>query len=275
MAEAPQTGGQNMPDIEYEIYALRYATMQNRKAASSYLFPDDHDAPMPLDYFVWAIRGGGRTIVLDTGFTAEVGARRGRSLMRTPAEALALIGIDAATVPDVVISHLHYDHAGCMGMFPKAVFHIQDAEMNYATGRCMCHQVLSAPMEVDDVLDAVRHVYAGRMKFHDGGGTVAPGITLHLVGGHTGGLQVMRVPTARGWVVLANDATHFWGNIRNRMPFPLVVDVGRMLEGYRILEELADGPDHIIPGHDPLVLKRFPKFEGQSEVVSLHLPPTG
>jgi glyoxylase-like metal-dependent hydrolase (beta-lactamase superfamily II) len=83
----------------------------------------------------------------------------------------------------------------------------------------------------------------------------------------------VRVPTARGWVVLASDATHFWANIRTRSPFPLVVDVARMLEGYRTLESLADGPDHIIPGHDPLVLARFPGVAGQSDAVRLDLPP--
>lgn len=257
----------------YEVLAIRYGTQQERTAASNFIFPDDHAAPMPIDYYVWAIRGGGRTIVVDTGFGPAAAARRGRSLMRSPVEALALAGIDAATVADVVITHLHYDHAGCMDSFPAATFHLQDAEMNFATGRCMCHSVLRLPMEVDDVLTAVRHVFADRVRFHNGPGTIAPGITLHLVGGHSGGLQIVRVPTARGWVVLAGDATHYWANIRKRSPFPLVVDIAGMAEGWRICEELADGPDHIIPGHDPAVLTRFPPLPNTPEVVRLDLPP--
>ncbi len=74
-------------------------------------------------------------------------------------------------------------------------------------------------------------------------------------------------------MVLASDAAHFWANIRTRNPFPLVVDVGRMAEGWRTCEELADGPDHIIPGHDPLVLQRFPTMPGQPDVALLHEPP--
>jgi glyoxylase-like metal-dependent hydrolase (beta-lactamase superfamily II) len=111
------------------------------------------------------------------------------------------------------------------------------------------------------------------MTFHDGTAEIAPGISVHLIGGHTGGLQIIRVPTARGWVVLAGDATHYWANIRTRNPFPLVVDVARMLEGYKIAESLADGPDHIIPGHDPLVLTRFPRVPGQTDIVRLDLSP--
>ncbi len=257
----------------YEIIAARYATQQERVAATNFMFPDDHAAQMPIDYYVWAIRGGGRTIVVDTGFGTAAAARRGRALLRSSPEALALAGIDAATVKDVVLTHLHFDHAGCMDAFPAATFHLQDAEMSFATGRCMCHQVLRKPMEVDDVLTAVRHVFADRVKFHDGTATIAPGITLHLVGGHSGGLQIVRVPTARGYVVLAGDATHYWANIRTRNPFPLVVNIAGMAEGWRTCEELADGPDHIIPGHDPLVLTRFPTLPGTTEVVRLDLPP--
>ncbi len=265
--------GKRVGSVEYEIVAVRYATQQERGAGSNFLFPDDHSAPMPIDYFVWAITGGGRTIVVDTGFDAVAAARRERALLRSTAEALALVGIESAGVRDVVLTHLHYDHAGCMEAFPAAIFHLQDAEMAFATGRCMCHRVLRIPMEVEDVLTAVRHVYAERVRFHAGTAEIAPGVTLHLVGGHSGGLQVVRVPTARGHVVLASDAAHFWANIRTRNPFPLVVDVGRMAEGWRICEELADGPDHIIPGHDPLVLTRFPTLQGQPDVALLHEPP--
>ena len=76
-------------------------------------------------------------------------------------------------------------------------------------------------------------------------------------------------------LVLAGDAAHFWANIRTRNPFPLVVDVAQMLEGYGILEGLADGPDHIIPGHDPLVASRFPPLPGHPDIVRLDLPPVG
>ena len=262
----------------YEVFALRYGTHQNRLARANFIAIDAHDAPMPLDYFVWAIRdaGSGQTIVVDTGMGAEaVKNRPGREILSPVEQMLSRVGVDAAAVRDVVLTHMHFDHAGRIELFPAATFHIQDAEMAYCTGRCMCHDVLRHPFAVEDVVTAVRHVHAGRMRFHDGTAEIAPGITVHLVGGHTGGLQVVRVPTARGWVVLASDATHYWANIRTRNPFPLVVDVARMLEGYSILEALADGPDHIIPGHDPLVLTRFPHPPGEPEVVRLDLPPIG
>lgn len=257
----------------YEVLALRYATQADRAASANLMMPDDHASPMPLDYFVWAIRGGGRSIVVDTGFGPAAAARRGRTLMRSPAAALAAAGVDPATVADVVLTHLHYDHAGCLDAFPAATFHLQDKEMAYSTGRPMCHRALRLPVDLDDVLSAVRHVFADRVRFHDGTAALAPGVTLHLVGGHSGGLQVVRVRTARGWVVLASDAAHYWANIRTRNPFPLVADVLAMAEGWRACEALADGPDHVIPGHDPLVLARFPAAPGLVDTVRVDLPP--
>ena len=234
---------------------------------------------MPLDYFVWVIRdptAAQRTIVVDTGMDASAAARRpGRVILTPVEEMLRWVGVDPAVVRNVVLTHMHFDHAGCIDLFPSATFHIQESEMAFCTGRCMCHRVLRDTFEVEHVISAVRRVYDGRMRFHDGTAEIAPGISLHLIGGHSGGLQVVRVPTARGWVVLASDSAHFWANIRTRSPFPIVVDMARMLEGYNILESLADGLDHIIPGHDPLLFSRFPSAPGQGDVVRLDLPPVG
>jgi glyoxylase-like metal-dependent hydrolase (beta-lactamase superfamily II) len=96
------------------------------------------------------------------------------------------------------------------------------------------------------------------VRFHDGDAEIFPGVSVHLIGGHTMGLQVVRVRTRRGWLVLASDASHFYANMEQQRPFPIVWSVQDMVDGYRRLRELADSPAHIIPGHDPLVLERYP-----------------
>ena len=76
-------------ETTYEIYALRYATMSPRTPNMNYITPDPHEtAASDLDYFVWLIRGGGRKILVDTGFNAEEAAVRSRKLTLNPAEAL-------------------------------------------------------------------------------------------------------------------------------------------------------------------------------------------
>jgi glyoxylase-like metal-dependent hydrolase (beta-lactamase superfamily II) len=257
----------------YEIFAIRYATV-DRRSRDNFISTDLPDAPMPMDYFVWAIRGPDQDVVVDTGFTEATARARNRRYLHSPIDALRHLGFDPEKVKHVVITHLHYDHAGNLARFPAAKFHVQEAEVGYATGKFMLHRPLRHAYDVEDVVWMVRSIYAGRVLFHGDSGEVLPGITLHHVGGHTAGLQVVRVHTARGWVVLASDATHFYENLRGRSPFPIVHDVGAMLEGYRLLEDLADGPDHIVPGHDPAVVRLFPRVPGLGfDAVRLDLPP--
>lgn len=240
----------------YEIYAVKYAH-HDRRAGENFIGGDPHDGPMPLDYFVWLVRGQGHDLVVDTGFSAAMAAKRGRAHLRCPTEGLRLLGVDAAQVRDVVITHLHYDHVGNFERFPGATFHLQELEMRYATGRYMCQECFRGAFEVEDVVGMVRRTYEGRVRFHDGDVEILPGISLHLIGGHTMGLQVVRVATRRGAVVLASDASHFYANMEQVRPFPIVWSVAAMVDGYARLRALAQSPQHIIPGHDPLVMERY------------------
>jgi glyoxylase-like metal-dependent hydrolase (beta-lactamase superfamily II) len=250
-----------MSGPQYEVYAIKYA-QHARRASENFIGGDPHDGPMPLDFFVWLIRGEGREIVVDTGFSAATAARRQREHLRCPTEGLGFLNADSKRIKDVVITHLHYDHVGNFDLFPAATFHLQDREMHYATGRHMAQPVFRGAFDVEDVVGMVRNTYAGRVRFHDGDATIAPGVSLHLIGGHTMGLQVVRVATRRGWLVLASDASHFYANMEQGRPFPIVFNVADMVEGYARLRELADSPAHIIPGHDPIVLQRYPAPPG-------------
>jgi glyoxylase-like metal-dependent hydrolase (beta-lactamase superfamily II) len=254
----------------YEVFAIKYAQRDARRT-NHFLGGDPHDAPMPMDYFVWLIRNSERTYVLDVGFTAEVAAQRKRVMLRSPAEGLAKLGVEARSVQDVIISHMHYDHVGTFGDFGGARFHLQDDEMAFVTGRHMCHKQLRHSFEVDDVVGMVRMLYDGRVRFHDGDDEVAPGITIHRIGGHTAGLQSVRVHTRRGWVVLASDASHYYEHFEKGRVFPTTFNVGETLEGYDKLHRLAESPAHIVPGHDPLVMQRYPAASGDLEGIAVRL----
>lgn len=254
----------------YDVFAIRYARRDARRH-EHFVGGDPHDAPMPMDYFVWLIRNADRTIVVDTGFSSEVAAKRKREYLRTPKEGLALLGVNADEVKDVVITHMHYDHVGTFFDFPKATFHIQDEEMKFVTGRPMRHARFAHAVEVEDVVGMVRALFKGRLAFHKGDDELAPGITLHHIGGHTPGLQSVRVHTQRGWIVVASDATHYYEQLETGRCSPSVVDVNGVFEGYDTLRKLADSPDHIVPGHDPLVMERYPAPRRDVEGIAVRL----
>jgi len=260
----------------YEILALRYAERTNRTRSDNFKVTDDHDSPMPIDYFMWVVRNDKRTIVVDTGFGPAEARQRDRILLQTPEQALARVGVDLTTVKDVIITHLHYDHAGTIPDFSSARFHLQSSEMAFATGPAMLDADERWAFSADHICDMVRMLYDDRVVFHDEDGEIAPGISVHRLPGHTAGMQVVRVPTRRGVVLLASDASHFYENFMSRSPFPICFSEPDMMKSFERLEQLAESEDHIIPGHDPLVRALYapPTRELQDWVCRLDAPPS-
>lgn len=256
----------------HRISAIRYARHE-RVAAENFLGGTDHRTPMPLDYFVWLIeRDGLPPVLVDTGFGEDSAMRRGRSLLRPVEAGLRALGVDPVDVQDVILTHLHYDHAGNLDLFSGARFHVQNAEMAFATGPGMAHLAIRAPFDAAPIRDLIPLIFADRVIFHAGDQPLAPGITLRLLPGHTAGLQAVEVSTQRGPVLLASDAAHLFANLVRAVPFPILIDVPAYLEGQRRLLQLAGGLDHVIPGHDPLVLSAYPAGAAP-DVARVDLPP--
>jgi glyoxylase-like metal-dependent hydrolase (beta-lactamase superfamily II) len=259
----------------WQVHAVKYSDRTARTRRESLLFDPNHDRPHPIDFFVWVLRRGEEVILVDTGFDqAEADRRAMPSTVRNPAAVLEPLGLTAAAITRVIVTHLHFDHAGGLHLFPNATLHLQAAEMAYATGPCMCEPSLGRTYTGAHVCEAVKRLFAGQVVFHDGDGEVAEGVTVHRTGGHSRGMQAVRVRTEAGWLVLASDATHFYENIWTRVPFPIVVDLEEMLKGFTRLESLASSRRLIVPGHDPLVRAWFPEDLGPG-IHRLDRGPTG
>jgi len=258
----------------WEVHAVKYADRNARTRADSFLFADNHDAPHAMDYFMWVLRSGDEVILVDSGYDDAEAKSRDRPIRLDPGAALAPLGLTPDDITTMIVTHLHYDHAGGLHLFPNATLHLQAAEMAFATGPCMCHDTLRMPFTAGHVCEAVQRLYAGKLIFHDGDGQVADGVTVHCIGGHSRGLQCVRVRTAAGWLVLASDAAHYYENFQARKPFPIVVDLQDMLDGFDTLTHLASSPELIIPGHDPLVRRLFPQ-DIAPHITRLDHGPTG
>jgi glyoxylase-like metal-dependent hydrolase (beta-lactamase superfamily II) len=112
------------------------------------------------------------------------------------------------------------------------------------------------------------------VRFVDEVTTVAPGITLHPVGGHSAGLQLVRVETGKGTLLLASDAAHFYENFEEDRPFSIVHSIADMYRAFDRMHELVDDPRNIVPGHDPLVFERYPACSPDLEGYAVEITPT-
>ncbi|WP_084459109.1 N-acyl homoserine lactonase family protein [Advenella mimigardefordensis] len=244
-----------------------------RDAADNFLHKDAHDGPMPLDFYFWVIKDQQHTILVDTGFSGCSARERNRQLLHEPIDLLASLGIEPEDIEHIVLTHLHYDHAGNVASFPNATIHLQEAEMHFATGKWMCFEHFRHFFSADDITQVIRKVYTDKVQFHNGNATLLAGIELIHIGGHTPGLQAVRVNTRRGPIMLASDAMHYYRNFATDNPFPAIVDVTEMLQGYRKLRSLVPSDNHLIPGHDPLVADIYPCLETHSSIFRLDISP--
>ena len=224
---------------------------------------------------VWVIKGEAGTVVVDTGFDEGAAAARGRTLIRPVAEGLAAIGVDAEHVRDVVITHLHYDHAGNVALFPRARFHVQDAEMAYCTGRAMTHPQLSAPFDAENVVEhgATRLRPACGLSRRRcravSGCEPAPSARTHV--GTAGGARGYRPRPGRAGLgrhtlLGKSGARDSVPDRRRRCRVPRIT-------AYAARHRSPHLSITLIPGHDPEVLARFPAEPGVTDVVRLDLPP--
>lgn len=245
------------PERPYRIHVLCYA---RRDGMTREVLLGNHGTEaVPLAYFMWAVSNGEHAVVVDLGFSPQVGRRRGRHWQADPATLLQHAGVDPHTVQHVVVTHLHYDHAGNHALFPQATFWLQRAELAFWTGPHACHDVFAGAAEPSDVVEFVRLNQAGRVALVDGTAEVVPGVRVHRVGGHTAGMQVVEVAVPSGTAVIASDAAHTWLNLQRDLPAPILHDVPGVLDGFALMRALATREALILPGHDAAVMERFPR----------------
>ncbi|MFC4165993.1 N-acyl homoserine lactonase family protein [Teichococcus aestuarii] len=247
-----------MSGAVWQAYAIRFASDPARRAAQTFLGganpgPGGGEAPTPFAYHAYLLRGPQGWVAMDTAASPETCAAFGKPTDGTLPAAMARLGVEPGAVRHVVQTHLHWDHAGQPGLFPAATFHMQAREMAYVNGPAMRHAVLRAGYRAEDIAAHTALLHAGRLALHDGVVELLPGLELHHAGGHTDGLQFVRLRTARGWMVLASDTVALRAHLERRVPFPALWHVGDALAAFERVLALADAPELVIPSHDPAV----------------------
>ena len=245
---------------QYEVYAIRYATIAGFPVAGL-IKGADPARKLDIAMVVWLVKGNGRNILVDSGFYREQFFKQWtvKDFVR-PSEALAQLHLKPEEITDVVITHMHWDHADGMDLFPKARIWLQREELEYYAGSAWQSRRTHGGIDPEDVVAAVKLNTAGRVGLVNGDAQeVLPGITAYTGGKHTYASQFIAVNTAAGTVVLASDNMYLYENLDRHAPIAATLDPDSNLRAQDRMKQLASKPEFIIPGHDPAVMKRFPE----------------
>jgi glyoxylase-like metal-dependent hydrolase (beta-lactamase superfamily II) len=259
----------------YEVYAVQYAVLPQFPVASL-VQGADRARKLDIACYVWVIKGGGRTILFDSGFYRDKFLTQWKPQdFAKPSDAVARLGIKPEDVTDLILSHAHWDHADGADLFPKAKVWIQKDEYQYYSGEAWqpdpsldlstqqgrrAAAAKHGGVDADDVMALVRADLDGRLSFVLGDDQqVLPGIRCYTGGKHTYQSQFCSVATRSGTVVLASDNMYLYENLEKHAPIAQTLDAASNLRAQDRMKTLAAKPGLIIPGHDPLVLTKFAK----------------
>lgn len=242
----------------YEIYAFRYGENTRRKRGQNFILEPQPTEHQQMDFYSWVLVGGGKAIVVDTGMHPGKASTHGHDFLFCPVEALKEVGVEPEAVSTVILTHMHYDHVGNLDGFPNAQFFMQAEEMAYVTGPYMEKPWFRRAYEPDEIAEAVHYLHEGRLHLHGRDKEIADGVSVHWVGGHCAGQEIVRVRTERGWVVLASDALHYYEELDRGIPFAVVFNASDMIAAHDRIRELADSDEHVVPAHDPEIKDIYP-----------------
>jgi glyoxylase-like metal-dependent hydrolase (beta-lactamase superfamily II) len=217
---------------------------------------------VPFTYSLWLVLDGSSAMLVDTGFPADVAARRNIRFERTAREAVQEFGLAARDISTILLSHLHFDHAGGLDAFPQAQVIVQQADIDFYTGEFMRFPLCASAVEKADIAELERIRDDGRLVTLRGDTEIDEDVAVYHIGGHTPGTQAIGVRGRSADVVLASDAAHLYANLEARVPYPVLHDVPTSCVAFERLGLLADQGAAVVPGHDGLVMDRFERADG-------------
>lgn len=251
---------QNPSKPTYEIYAISYAVIPDFPVASL-VAGADRSRKIDIQMMVWLMKGSnGSNILVDTGFYREKFFKQWKVKdFIKPSDALAKVGLKPEDITDVIISHMHWDHADGIDLFPRARVWIQKDEYVYYTSEAWQQGGSHGGVEPEDLLVLLKLNTEGRVRMVNGDDQEAiDGIRFYTGGRHTYASQYVSVNTRGGTAIVASDNCYLYENLDKHAAIAQTLDASSNLKAQDRMKQLASNPRLIVPGHDPAVFTRFP-----------------
>jgi glyoxylase-like metal-dependent hydrolase (beta-lactamase superfamily II) len=244
----------------YHVYALKVGGPFVRSRALM-LWLRDWDVQVEANHYIWLLRWGDKEVVVDAGVSPKVALERDLSPYSNPVDVLARVGVQAEAVRHVILTHLHWDHAAGVTLFPNATFYLQEEEFRFWTEDPISQR---PPLRNPFISDESYKPYLSNLKGSDrlvllqGDQEILPGIECILAPGHTPALQAVAVSTEEGTAIIGSDCAHMFDNYKEDWPSSLIFDMKAWMESYDKLRSKVSSPDLLFPGHDPLMTTNYP-----------------
>lgn len=244
----------------YEVYAISYAIIPDFPVAGL-VAGADRSRKIDIQMMVWLLKGSnGANVLVDSGFYRDKLFKEWKVKdFIKPSEAIAKAGLRPEDITDLIITHMHWDHAGGMDLFPKARIWIQQDEYAYYTGDAWRPGGSHGGIDAEDVMALVKLNIDGRVHSVKGDNQEAiDGIRFYTGGRHTYASQYVSVRTRSGTAVIASDNCYLYENLDKHVPIAQTLDAASNLRAQDRMKQFASSPGLIVPGHDPAVFTRFP-----------------
>ncbi|MET4576896.1 N-acyl homoserine lactonase family protein [Ottowia thiooxydans] len=241
---------------DFHSWRVDVIELARRTAHRSWFFYlSEEQGVQEIAYRAWLLRNGTDCVLVDTGPPLDEAHRRGlRDVVRLDV-ALSRLGVGLGQIRDVVLTHLHWDHAASADLFPHARFYIQRKEIEFFRGPAHDHPVTARFFSHRKMLSEL--LESGRVEPVDGKHVLRDGLNLVQVGGHTPGSQIVAVRTSEGLAVITGDAIPLNRNYTDLIPNGILVSVPEAVAALRTVRALQ--PTEIYTGHDVEPNLRLPR----------------
>src|SRR5262249_31939369 len=256
---APRVGAEA---DKYDVYAVRFATLANFPV-SSLVAGADRSRRLDIAMMIWVLKGAdGRVAIVDSGFHRDQYFKQFpvRDFVK-PSDAIAPLGLKPDDVTDIFLTHMHWDHAGGIDLFPAARVWVQKDEYDYYTGEAWQSPRTHGGIDPEDVLEITRRNTQGKVTFVRGDDdTSLSGIQFGIGGRHTWPSQFVAVQTRAKVAAPASANMSLCENLDAPLPIAQTLDAASNLRTQDRMRSIAGEPRLVVPGHDAAVFDRFSRL---------------